>query len=121
MFEWQDCHLHQFILETDEDGRPMKIIEPAEVCDDDFGVMEQIETINSEDVTIGEIFEKYKKIVYEYDFGDDWIHEITLKKVMSDSPAPDVRCLKAKGNAPHLPHADLGKIDRSVRNVWRYR
>lgn len=154
-FEWQDCHLHQFIIEADKYGRPTKIIEPAEIHDDDFCFMERVKTINSEDVTIGEIFGKYKKIVYEYDFGDDWIHEITLKKAISDSSDPDARCLKAKGDAPvedsggvggfiemqrimknpsdpeyretvewlgepHLPHADLEEIDRSVGNVWRY-
>lgn len=102
-FCWHNEHLHQFVLETDEYGRPTKIIEPAGFGDEsdvDFPGMPEIEKINSSDVTLGDIFGKYKKMVYEYDFGDDWIHEIELKKVISNSPDPEAHCIKAKGDAP---------------------
>ena len=102
-FGWHDEHLHQFVLETDEYGRPTKIIEPTEL-DDEFDIdlpgLPELEKIDSSDVTLGEIFGKYKKMVYEYDFGDDWIHEIELKKVISNSPDPEAHCIKAKGDAP---------------------
>lgn len=32
-------------------------------------------------VTVGQIFKKYKKFKYIYDFGDDWTHTITLEKI----------------------------------------
>ena len=102
VFEWRDYHLHQFILENDSCGRPTKIIEPANFDDDEdlslFGM--KIEKINSAEITVGEVFDEYKKIIYEYDFGDDWIHEITLKGVIDDSPDTAAHCLKAVGEAP---------------------
>lgn len=102
-FCWHNEHLHQFVLETDENGIPTKIIVPADFGDDfyvDFPGMPEIEKINSSDVTLDEIFGKYKKMVYEYDFSDDWIHEIELKKVISNSPDLEAHCIKAKGDAP---------------------
>ena len=78
-FGWHNEHLHQFVFEADNYGRPTKIIEPTEFDDEsdiNFPGMSEIEKIISSDVTLGEIFGKYKKIVFEYDLGDDWIHEI---------------------------------------------
>ena len=36
---------------------------------------------------LGEFFgkgEEIKRLCYVYDFGDDWIHDITLEKVISE-------------------------------------
>lgn len=120
-FGWHDEHLHQFVLETDEYGRPTKIIEPTEFDDDsdiEFPGMQKIEKTDSADVTLGEIFGKYKKFIYEYDFGDDWIHEITLRKVISDSPDPNPRCIKAKGDAPM---EDSGGVEgfREIQRIMK--
>ena len=102
VFEWEDYHMHQFILEKDRYDRPTKIIEPAGFDGDEdlslFGM--KIEKINSAEITVGEVFDEYKKIIYEYDFGDDWIHEITLKGVIDDSPDTAAHCIKAVGEAP---------------------
>ncbi len=99
-FGWQDEHFHRFVLETDKNGIPVKIIEPAEFDEFDIDGTPNAEKINSSDVTLGEIFGKYKKMIYEYDFGDDWIHEIELIRVISNSPDPEAHCVKAKGDAP---------------------
>lgn len=41
-----------------------------------------------------------KKFVYVYDFGDDWIHDITLEKVDNDAQLEHPICLAGKGACP---------------------
>ncbi|MDD7597728.1 MAG: plasmid pRiA4b ORF-3 family protein [Prevotella sp.] len=50
-----------------------------------------------------------KKFCYVYDFGDDWIHDITLEKVF-DEYSDHATCIKGKGACPE---EDSG-------GVWEY-
>lgn len=100
-FEWQECHLHQFVLSRDEYERPMKIIQPEFIKNEDWlSIDENLESIDSITVTVCEIFETQKKIDYEYDFGDGWIHTIKLKRFISDCKTPYPHCTGAIGDAP---------------------
>lgn len=52
--------------------------------------------------TLGEIFGDggiVKKLCYVYDFGDDWIHDITLEKVL-DEYSDHATCITGKGACP---------------------
>jgi hypothetical protein len=41
------------------------------------------------------------KILYEYDFGDGWNHDIILEKIISEEDKGQIpRCIKGKGNCP---------------------
>jgi hypothetical protein len=40
------------------------------------------------------------RIVYEYDFGDSWIHTITLENVLRDVSLYQARCLEGARAAP---------------------
>lgn len=62
--------------------------------------------------TLGELFGDggiVKKFCYVYDFGDDWIHDITLEKVF-DEYSGHATCIKGKGACPE---EDSG-------GVWEY-
>lgn len=107
-FEWHDEHLHQFVLENKRNS-PAKIVKPYGM-EDDFmpaddladmfpGFMKQ-EILNSAGTTVSDVFSEYKKIVYEYDFGDGWTHTIKLRRFIEDCDNPYPHCTKAVGEAP---------------------
>ena len=60
------------------------------------------ETKNSKKEKIDKYFEEYKKMKYTYDFGDDWVHDITVEKIVeTDIKLDNPICIKAK--MAHLP------------------
>lgn len=51
-------------------------------------------------VKLSDIFSgNLRKLLYVYDFGDDWVHEITLEVVSEDKQKKAV-CLSGKGACP---------------------
>lgn len=72
-FGWENAHLHQF---HEEDGR--RYTRP---CAEDRAV------IDERKVCLREVFDHdEKRIGYEYDFGDSWVHAVELeKKVESEA------------------------------------
>jgi hypothetical protein len=87
---WQDSHLHQFLLNGNSYGRPSP---------DDLGV-----DVRDEDgIRLSQIFHGRKKprLIYEYDFGDGWRHEIRLEKVLEPEPkARYPRCVEGERACP---------------------
>jgi len=71
---WDNGHMHQFVK-----GR--KFYAPKQEEDSFFGVDKS--NINYEKVKISEVLAKEKsKIIYEYDFGDSWTHDVILEKIL---------------------------------------
>ncbi|MEM6700860.1 MAG: plasmid pRiA4b ORF-3 family protein [Bacteroidota bacterium] len=67
---WYNAHLHQFILEHTYIGIPH---------DDDFMDME-----DGRKIKLQQVFRKPKdKLIYEYDFGDGWRHQVTLEAIVA--------------------------------------
>ena len=96
-FEWKNCHLHQFVTEVDKAGYAAQVIHP------DWNEMEgweNAQVLDSTKVTLREIFASRKQIIYEYDFGDGWMHTIELCRVIEDCPEPYPHCVMAVGDAP---------------------
>ena len=60
---WENCHLHQFIV----DGVRYGVPEP------------ELNLKNESRVLISEIVSKNGKFLYEYDFGDGWLHDIVFE------------------------------------------
>jgi hypothetical protein len=87
-FGWSDYHLHQFIAA----GVTYGIEDP----DWPMGVEDE----NA--VTLAEVLPEVKsKMIYEYDFGDDWRHEIVLQKILEPEAGVSYPvCIKGKRNAP---------------------
>ncbi len=85
---WTNSHLHQFIDEKTFYAEPDEYNELAYV---DYRA-----------IAINKLLKKEKaRIVYEYDFGDGWEHEIILEKVLegeNDQVYP--QCLEGKNTCP---------------------
>lgn len=96
-FNWNDCHLHQFVTEVDAVGYPTKIIQPQW---DEIEEIPDARVQDSQEVTLKEVFANKTKIIYEYDFGDGWIHTITLCREIDDCRTPYPHCIMAIGDAP---------------------
>jgi hypothetical protein len=65
---WMDSHLHMFICGDESYGVPDEF--------DELGIL------NEKSVRISKLLEhEGDKIIYEYDFGDGWLHEILLEKI----------------------------------------
>lgn len=96
MFCWQDSHLHDFWLETYPDGRLKETLVSIPRDYEYEGETTRLDV----DVLLSEVFPERKKITYNYDFGDDWIHEITLTEIVEDYKYNYPQCLMAEGDAP---------------------
>ena len=75
---WEDCHLHQFIKD-----KVFYVTDP----EPDFGFSFGDTSKQEEECkhTIGELLPNVRgKMMYEYDFGDSWLHEIRKEKLSKD-------------------------------------
>lgn len=89
-FGWQNSHLYQFSPKG-YGSYPTFTIPSPEYED---------EVEDSEDVSLSEVFKRTgKKFTYIYDFGDDWVHQITLEKKM-EGQSPGAELVDGKGACP---------------------
>lgn len=86
---WNDSHLHAFRVGAKEYG-------PIDEEDDR-------KIIDEEKITLDEIARAHKKLVYLYDFGDGWEHDVVIEKSVKDPTA--LECLDG-GRA--VPPDDCG-------------
>ena len=95
---WTDSHLHQFIIDGEYYGVP----------DPDW----DREVKNERRVKLEQVVSDVKqRLVYEYDFGDSWEHEILVEKLLT--PEPGTRypvCLTGKRACP----------PEDVGGIWSY-
>ena len=94
---WTNSHLHQFRVGKTYYGDPDI---------DEFGDMN---LKDERKLRLSKLLSKPKqKIVYEYDFGDGWEHEILLEKIVPAEPGIQYpRCL---GGARACPPEDCGGV-----------
>ena len=81
---WENCHLYQFSPLNSRDVIPENDL----ICD--------IFCLDKNDPLY-----KTSKIYYEYDFGDSWLHEVLLEKILTAKP--DVKypiCVEGKRACP---------------------
>jgi hypothetical protein len=91
---WEGDHMHQFINGHTFYGQPHPDFE---------------ETLNEKDHTLRDLAPTVKKkLIYEYDFGDSWHHEVTVEKVLSADPNFKYPVCLAGENA--CPPEDCGGI-----------
>ena len=92
---WMNCHMHEFRKGKVRYGVP----------DEDFP-----DSIRDEiNFRLHQVMDKEKdKLIYEYDFGDGWEHEVVLEKVLPFEPGVELPvCLK--GNRA-CPPEDVGGV-----------
>ena len=93
VFGWYDYHLFEF-REKEYQGK-FRIAIPSE---DDFEF--DIRTYDASKTKLSAIFSgNIKKLLYVYDFGDDWVHEITLESI-SEEMLKNAYCISGKGACP---------------------
>ncbi|MDY6827298.1 MAG: plasmid pRiA4b ORF-3 family protein [Bacillota bacterium] len=98
VFDWQNYHLHRF--EAKKSGAKNKQI----VMDDNPDTFEWLDfdlddVFQERFVALEDIFPEHAEVIYEYDFGDSWIHKITLEKVIK-SNSFRATLLARKGERP---------------------
>ncbi len=98
VFDWQNYHLHRF--EAKKVGAKEKYI----VMDDDPETLEYLDfdrydILQERFVALEDIFPDHEEVIYEYDFGDSWMHKITLEKVIK-SNLFRASLLEGKGERP---------------------
>ena len=86
-FGWTNSHLHLF-----DNG--LSTYSPME--------FEVEETENSRIVKLSTILKRENfKVIYEYDFGDSWSHEILLERIIEkDAEGQIPRCIAGERNSP---------------------
>jgi hypothetical protein len=88
---WTNSHLHQFIKN--------KKFYSAQSNDDYFDDSRDIDYSNLKIKDLLKV--KNDKIIYEYDFGDGWEHEIVLEKIMpEDKMIKYPVCIGGERNCP---------------------
>src|SRR5262245_12251909 len=90
---WTNSHLHQFMIGETSYG--MADVDGAEDLD-----LEDERRFRLQDLV-----ETGAAFVYEYDFGDGWEHDVTVKKVTTQAKLPKPRCT---GGARACPPEDCG-------------
>jgi hypothetical protein len=90
---WTNSHLHQFTIGkrqygmADADGFP------------------DLEVADERDYRVQDLLRSGTSFVYEYDFGDGWEHDVTVKKVSALTRPPRPRCV---AGARACPPEDCG-------------
>ena len=86
---WDNCHLHMFDVYGENYGVPEPDFDFEEVCDE---TKYKLNRFN---------FREKGKFSYEYDFGDSWMHVITVEKILPvDSKMKYPVCIKGKNASP---------------------
>ncbi|MCD6345458.1 MAG: plasmid pRiA4b ORF-3 family protein [Anaerolineae bacterium] len=101
--DWEDCHLHQFIVGQ----HPFRVF--YGVPDPDYvdEEMKDEQQVKLNQIVTGEKF----KFVYEYDFGDSWEHLLVVEKILPVAPQQQYPvCIKGKRACP----------PEDVGGVWGY-
>jgi hypothetical protein len=89
-FGWWDYHLHQFIVGETYFGVP----------DPDYEGY--LEMNDEQDVTLRQVAPREGfKFRYEYDFGDSWLHQVLVEKILSPEPGQDYPvCIRGRRARP---------------------
>lgn len=74
---WLDCHLHQFHVNNKRTMEPEFIGIPDEFEDYNMPVLSGWKIFISDFFSL-----QNKKMLYEYDFGDGWNHNVFLEKIL---------------------------------------
>jgi len=98
---WTNSHLHHFKVGETYFSLPMPGTD-----------WEELDERDSRQIRLEQAAPRVKaKLIYEYDFGDSWEHEVVVEKILP--PDPKMKhpvCLKGKGACP----------PEDVGGVWGY-
>lgn len=107
VYDWQGYHLYEFsVLENNREAEHAKLVAFEESLEyyDNAIVMDQHQ--------LSEYLPAYKRMIYVYDLGDYWEHEIELLRVIGDCDHDSPYLVKASGQAPP---EDVGGVGGYMR------
>lgn len=109
-FDWWDYHLYQFEKSPFDNGWAVKVPDES---DDELGY----DVSDSKKTQVSAFLRKMglKKFVYVYDFGDSWVHDITVEAIDEKTTLPHPVCLAGKGAAPHEDCGGIGGYEEIKR------
>ena len=89
---WTNSHLHQFIKN--------RTFYMERILDDEY--WEEMYNVDYSKMKISDLLKKEKdRIIYEYDFGDGWEHDIILEKIENNGVNKIIPiCLTGRNNCP---------------------
>lgn len=80
-FGWENCHLHQFEIGD------RRFSQRSPFLDDP----NELEDLDADRYLVGKVLTREKqKGYYTYDFGDDWMHEILVEKLLDEPLAENL-------------------------------
>ena len=96
---WEDCHMHDFEIGKQ---RFMGCTPMGEFIDSGWG------DLDASEYWLSDLIKRARtKILYNYDFGDDWYHDVVVEKIFSSEPElPVVKkkqlvtCIAGEGACP---------------------
>ena len=95
-FGWESSHLFSFSPSGYGSYPEIQMADEFGFGDDD-----EEDSLNADEVEITELLKnKGDKCVYIYDFGDDWIHQITVEEVNELDKSKSATLLGGKGACP---------------------
>jgi len=101
-FEWQNYHLHSFGLfkEWSENYYARPDVELVDEFDhyDEYESNRDAKSITS--VRLSDYVPEFRKILYTYDFGDDWHHYIEVENITDDCDEELPLLLSGEGDSP---------------------
>lgn len=96
-YGWANYHLHDFLIYDKNDKCVLRIISTDE---EELDVFSKYKVVYESDIMISEYINKGYKIIYEYDFGDDWRHEIIIQDLIENFDKNYPVCISVDGEAP---------------------
>lgn len=95
VYEWKNYHLYDFAIFSDSKRKLVtRIVSYEEDLEYDK------DAILMERHTLSEFLPKYKQLLYTYDMGDNWEHDIQLICVIEEHDKESPYLLEASGQAP---------------------
>ena len=106
-FDWQDYHIHRFVIRGEE-----------------YGINRKGGPLYSSDARLVRLsdfnFRCFEKLIYEYDFSDRWIHDIKVESILSFDSKKHYPC--CTGGKRAGPPEDCGgpMVYMDHLKVYRY-
>ncbi|GAB6279662.1 MAG: plasmid pRiA4b ORF-3 family protein [Lentimicrobium sp.] len=101
-FGWENEHMYAF-SPSGYGSSPLIEINPENDANDFSSFLSRNPTqkMNAKKTKISDIFNTEGQIfTYIYDFGDNWVHKITLERIAEKDNSPSAIILKGKGVCP---------------------
>lgn len=95
LFDWHNYHLYDFTVYNQITGDKELCLVPFEE-----GLEYDNKAIVMNEHTLSDVIHESKKLVYTYDFGDNWIHDVELVQVIEEYDGELPYLIEAKGQTP---------------------